>query len=386
MSQFNLVNSTVLFPEKGTSKQKDVKVVNGTINEIGDCSNFDTRGEMIDLRGDFLSPGFVDLQVNGAAGVDFLTGEIEAIEKASRFLQAQGTTSFLGTITTQTPKTMNAAANKLSRSKAKNLLGIHIEGPFLSNIEKGAHNPAHLLSPDRETFEEVTKGCEEDIKYFTFAPELEGSKDLLEWVLSIQTSPSIGHTSASYDKVKEFLSLGVKSFTHLFNCMKGFHHRKPGPVGAALNTDAYVGVIADGKHLHPATLQLIKNIKDSERVYLVTDSIATAGMDEGEYLLGDKKISIKHGLARLEDGTIAGSTLTLIDAVKNYVKFTGASLIDAVKAVTVNPAKLLGVEDQIGTMDIGSKADLIAFDRKFQVQFTMIDGEIVYRGEGENGE
>lgn len=386
MNQFNLVNSKVLFPEKGQIEKRDVKVVNGTINEIGDCSNFGSRGEIIDLRGDFLSPGFVDLQVNGAAGVDFLTGGIDGIEKASRFLQAQGTTSFLGTITTQTPKTMNTAANRLSRSKAKNLLGIHIEGPFLSSMESGAHNPAHLLNPDRETFEEVTEGCEEEIKYFTFAPELEGSKDLLEWIYTIQASPSIGHSSASYAKVKEFLNLGVKSFTHLFNCMKGFHHREPGPVGAALNTDAYVGVIADGEHLHPATLELIKNIKDSEKVYLATDSIAAAGMDEDEYLLGDKKISVKNGLARLEDGTIAGSTLTLIDAVKNYIEFTEASLIDAVKAVTVNPAKLLGVEDQIGTMDIGSKADLITFDHEFQVQFTMIDGEIVYRGEGGNGE
>jgi len=381
MAQLNLSNSKIIFPRKGVIEEKNVRIVNGTISEIGDGSNFGNEDRTIDLNGCYLSPGFIDLQVNGAVGVDFLTCEVGDLEQASEFLLAHGTTSFLGTIITQPPKSMNAAVNRLLEGEIKNLLGIHLEGPFLSSIERGTHNPDHVVKPDRESFQSIIGGNGEEVRLFTFAPELERSKDLLRWLQSIQALPSIGHSKASYEKVQEFLDLGVYSFTHLFNGMKNFHHRNPGPVGAALNSDAYVGIIADGQHLHPATIELVENIKDSERIYLVTDAIAAAGMDEGRYVLGDQVINVNNRLARLDNGTIAGSTLTLERAVGNYMEFTGASLVDALKTVTVNPARLLGMKKEIGTMAIGSRADLVVFDRNLEIKSTIIGGEVVYDGE-----
>ncbi|MBS3787478.1 N-acetylglucosamine-6-phosphate deacetylase [Candidatus Bipolaricaulota bacterium] len=381
MEKLNLTNARIVFPEKGALKEKDVRIESGTIVEIADRSNLASGGSTIDLDGHYLAPGFIDLQVNGAGGVDFLTCQSDDLERASEFLLTHGTTSFLGTIITQPPEAMNAAVTKLSGANMKNLLGIHIEGPFLSKLARGTHNASHVLEPDLETFKTITGDKEEDIRLFTFAPELKKAKDLLGWIQSIGALPSVGHSKASYDTVNEFLDLGVSSFTHLFNGMENFHHRNPGPVGAALNSGSFVGIIADGQHLHPATVELVKNAKDSERVYLVTDAIAAAGMDEGRYVLGDQPIIVNDRLARLDNGTIAGSTLTLEKAARNYMKFTGVSLVDAVKAVTVNPAKLLGMEDEIGTMDLGSRADFVVFDRKLEVRTVIIDGEIVYDGE-----
>ncbi|MFB6290326.1 MAG: N-acetylglucosamine-6-phosphate deacetylase [Candidatus Bipolaricaulia bacterium] len=381
MDQLNLSNSKVIFPEKGVIEEKNVKIEDGIVVELSDDSDFNGKNSTIDLDGYYLAPGFIDLQVNGGGGVDFLTSKVDCLEQASEFLLKHGTTSFLGTIITNPLESMSSAVKKLLEANIKNLLGIHLEGPFLSSVERGTHNSDHLMPPDFETFKTITEGNEGDIRLVTFAPELEGSKDLLEWIKSIRARPSIGHSKANYGKVREFLDLGVSTFTHLFNGMKKFHHREPGPVGVALNSDAFVGIIADGQHLHPAAVNLVEKVKDNKRIYLVTDSIAAAGMDKGSYVLGDQKIIVNDRLARLENGTIAGSTLTLERAVGNYMEFTGASLVNAVTAVTLNPAKLLGMEDEIGTMTVGSKADLVAFDRDLEIRLTIIDGEVVYDGQ-----
>lgn len=378
MSKILLKNARVVFPGKGKIQSTDVTIKGSNIQKIGKIASDPQDADTIDLERQYLTPGFIDLQVNGAAGFDFLTCQPGEVEEAGEFLLKHGVTSFLGTIITQGLDEMHAGIERLLSSGTTNLLGIHVEGPFLSEEKRGTHNPAHVIEPDRPSFERIVKNCEEDIELFTFAPEINGGENLLNWIKSDGFVPSIGHSAASYETALDFVEQGVNSFTHLFNGMKGIHHRQPGTAGAALNSSAFTGVIADGLHLHPGAIKLVEKMKSEKRVYLVSDAIAAAGMEDGEYVLGDQEIIVENGLAKLNDGTIAGSTLTLDQAVENYVKFSEATLLDAVRTVTLNPAKLLGKTDQLGTMKEGSKADLVVFNENYEVKYTLVEGEVLF--------
>lgn len=380
MSSLILEDGNVLFPEKGEIEQTNITIKGGIIESIGveSSSKRDTR---LNVDNYYVAPGFIDLQVNGGAGVDFLTCDALGPGQVGEFLLSHGTTSFLGTIITTPPESMNEAIGTLSRSNAPNMLGIHVEGPFLSHEKRGTHNESYLLEPNDDAFRATTEGFEEEIKLFTFAPELKRADKLFDWINAIGAVPSIGHSSASYKETLSFIDGGVSSFTHLFNGMKGFHHREPGTVGAALNSDAFAGLIADGLHLNPGAVKLAGRAKGSGEICLVTDAIAAAGMDDGRYILGDQEIFVENGLAKLKDGTIAGSTLTLDTAVKNYREFTGAGLLDAIRTVTLNPARLLSMEEEIGTIGESTKADLVVLDRSLDVKYTIIGGEVVYDSE-----
>ncbi|MCF7875909.1 N-acetylglucosamine-6-phosphate deacetylase [Candidatus Bipolaricaulota bacterium] len=377
MNELILANGRVIFPGREEVKITDVAIRDGKIDEIGPELPDNTESK-IDLDGSYLSPGFIDLQVNGGYGVDFLTCEPGDIGEASDFWLEHGTTSFLGTIITHPIDSMNGAVSSLARTNAPNLFGVHVEGPFLSYEKRGTHNPAHLKKPTRENFRRIISGAERSVKLFTFAPELDGTEDLLNWIEANNSVPSIGHSDADYDTINSFLDRGVSSFTHLFNGMKGFHHREPGTAGAALVSDSLVGIIADGMHLHPGAVRFVEKMKGSDEIYLVTDAIAAAGLEDGKYVLGNQEITVEDGLAKIDNGTIAGSTLTMESALKNYIEFTGIPLAEAIKTVTLNPAKLLGREKEIGSMEPGSKADLVTFDEEFRVDRTIIDGEVVF--------
>jgi len=378
MSKLILENCSVLFPREERMEKLDVGISDGKITQVGSVSGLDGETRKIDLNGAYLAPGFIDLQVNGGNGVDFLTCGAEDVQRSDAFWLEHGTTSYLGTVITQEPESMNRAIRTLSRAEASALLGIHVEGPFLSREKRGTHNPKHLKKPCHDTFEQIVGVCKAELSLFTFAPELEGAGELLDWIESIGATPSIGHSNASYDTVGEFLERGVDSFTHLFNGMKGFHHRNPGTVGAALDSEASVGLIADGLHLHPAAVRLVDKVKGPDHLYLVTDAIAAAGMADGEYVLGDQQIIVEAGLARLEDGTIAGSTLTMETALENFIEFTGVNLTRAIKAVTINPARLLQADGEIGSMEKGTRADLVVFDEEFNINYTIVRGEVVF--------
>ncbi|MBS3766200.1 N-acetylglucosamine-6-phosphate deacetylase [Candidatus Bipolaricaulota bacterium] len=376
-----LKSGMVVFPEKGEIRDVDVVIKDGKIYEIGENITGLSTNQVMDLKGSFLSPGFIDLQVNGGGGVDFLTCESNELDRAGDFWLQGGTTSFLGTVITQDIESMNDAIGTLLESDLPNLLGVHVEGPFLSPEKRGTHNKNHLKKPAKKYFDRIIRGHEKGIELFTFAPDVEGAVDLLNWVKEIEAEPSIGHTNAGYDTALSFVEGGVSSFTHLFNGMRGFHHREPGTVGAALNSDAMVGLIADGLHLHPGAIQLVEKTKSPDEVCLITDAIAAAGMDDGEYVLGDQEIIVENGLAKLDNGTIAGSTLTLDNAVSNYLEFTDAELLEAIQAVTVNPADLLDRTGDIGTMKKGSLADFVVLDRELNVEYTIVNGEVVFESE-----
>jgi N-acetylglucosamine-6-phosphate deacetylase len=380
MNELLIEGGTVLFPDEEKTERADVAVENGTIKSIGQKNTPKDVGRL-NVEGCYVSPGFIDLQVNGGAGVDFLTCDALGPGRAGEFWLSHGTTSFLGTVITNPPESMNDAMGVLSRSNAPNLLGLHLEGPFLSRDKRGTHNGKYILKPDEESFRRIVDGFNREVKMITFAPELERAGELLEWIKAIEAVPSLGHSNAGYERTLEFIDRGVASFTHLFNGMKGLHHREPGTVGAGLNSNAFVGLIADGLHLSPGAVKLVEKTKGSREICLVSDAIAAAGMDDGQYVLGDQKIYVEDGLAKLENGTIAGSTLTLEKAVENYLEFTGVSLLEAIKTVTTNPADLLGLKGQIGTVNQGTRADLVVLSEDLDVKYTIVEGEVVYEND-----
>jgi len=335
----------------------------------------------LDARGLFIAPGFIDLQVNGGVGYNFENATAQEMLKILEFHIAHGTTSLL-------PTTVTAPVAKIRKTVAcvqelhhPAVLGMHIEGPFISRKHKGAHNAEYIMDPSLEEFQKLVEGYEEFIKIVTLAPEHPGAEPVINKVQEIGAIPALGHSDAKYHEAQKALELGIKLFTHLGNAMTGLHHREPGAIGAALDSDAYVELICDGIHLHPAFVRLVAKVKGYERICLITDAIAAAGLPDGEFALGDLPIFVHQGIARLSNGTLAGSTLTMNRAVKNFMKFTGCSLPEAVRCATLNPARLLGIDERKGSLGVGKDADLVIFDNDFNVHYTILDGKIVYARE-----
>jgi len=333
---------------------------------------------IIDAQGLYLSPGFIDLQVNGGAGFGFEGGSCEEVRKIIAFHVAHGTTGLLPTTVTASIETVRAAIRSVKEANHPAILGVHIEGPFISTRQKGAHNPQYILKPSIKEFERLVKGYEDFIKIVTVAPELAGATELIARIKEIEGIPSLGHSDATYAEAIKALDHGVALFTHLFNAMREFHHREPGAVGAALECDAMVELIADGVHVHPAAIRLLLKAIGIDRICLITDSISASGLGDGQYSLGGLDVFVKGAEARLADGTLAGSTLTMDKAVKNFTGFTGVSLPEAVRTASLNPATLLGIDERKGSIEEGKDADIIVFDEELTIHYTIIGGVSVY--------
>ncbi|MEM1759735.1 MAG: N-acetylglucosamine-6-phosphate deacetylase [Thermofilaceae archaeon] len=326
----------------------------------------------------YVAPGFIDLQVNGGAGGNFNDATLDEVIKIIEFHLSHGTTSLIATFITAPVEILRGAIEKIRALRHPALCGAHLEGPFISSKLKGAHNPDYVLPVSLTVFEDLVGTQQNFIRIVTFAPELLGADALLSAIVKIGSIPSLGHSDATYDQTLSALRNGARLFTHLGNAMSGLHHREPGAVGAALDSDAYVELICDGVHLHPAFVRLVARVKGYDRICLVTDAISAAGLPDGHYSLGGLSVLVRDGVARLPDGTLAGSTLTLDRAVKNFLEFTGCSLPEAVRCATLNPARLLGIDDRKGSLAVGKDADLVIFDENFTVHYTILGGKIVY--------
>ncbi|HIE47501.1 TPA: N-acetylglucosamine-6-phosphate deacetylase, partial [Candidatus Bipolaricaulota bacterium] len=326
----------------------------------------------------YVAPGFIDLQVNGGVGHNFEDASPAEIGKIVSFYVSHGSTGLLPTTVTAPIARIRDAIERVRRVGHPAILGVHIEGPFISPERRGAHNPEYILPPSPERFAELTSGHAGFIKLVTLAPELPGGEELITRILESGAVPALGHSDASYEQALAALERGVKLFTHLFNAMSPFHHRAPGAVGAALDSDAYVELICDGIHIHPAVVRLIAKVKGFDRICLVTDAISAAGLPDGEYSLGNLAVFVREGVARLSDGTLAGSTLTMDRAVRNFMDYTGCSLPEAVRCASLNPARLLGIDDRKGSLEVGKDADLVIFDQHLTVHYTILGGEVVY--------
>jgi len=349
----------------------------GTVDEVAPPPG----SRAIDATGLVLVPGFIDLQINGGFGHDF-TADPTTIWSVARRLPRYGVTSFLPTIITSPPETLTAAQNVLEQPPPADYagaipLGLHIEGPFLNPKKKGAHNPAYLRLPQlaaADGWSSVRR-----VRLVTLAPELPGALDVIAALVERGIVVGVGHSMATYAEARAGFEAGARYGTHLFNAMPPLRHREPGLIGALLTEPrATVGLIVDGIHVHPAVVNLVWRAVGGARLNLVTDAMAALGMPPGRFLLGELEVIVDETGARLPDGTLAGSILSLDAAVWNLMRFTGCSLGEALPTVTTTPAALLGLSDQIGRLIPGSAADLVLLTPDFNVVMTIVHGNPVY--------
>jgi N-acetylglucosamine-6-phosphate deacetylase len=336
------------------------------------------EARIVEAGGLFLAPGLIDLQLNGGFGLDFTADPSTIWEVAARLPQ-YGVTSFLPTIITSPVETVAAAqvvlrAGPPPGSRGATGLGLHLEGPFLNPAKRGAHNPAHLRLPAVNAIADWS--VENGVRLVTLAPELPGALEVIRALRERGVVVSAGHSMATYDQARAGFEAGIAYGTHLFNAMPPLEHRAPSLAGALLTDPrAIVGLIPDGIHLHPAVVKLAWQSKGVAGVSVVTDAMAALGMPPGAYELGDFAVTVDGASARLSDGRLAGSLLSLDQGVRNLIAFTGCEVGDALSTVTTTPAKLLGLTDR-GQVAPGLVADLILLTPDLQVVKTIVDGQI----------
>ncbi|HEX4841061.1 MAG TPA: N-acetylglucosamine-6-phosphate deacetylase, partial [bacterium] len=272
-----------------------------------------------------------------------------------------------------------AATAMARRGPRPAILGVHLEGPYLNPLRRGAHRAQDLRHPAVEEIEETVQQAQGVLRVVTLAPELEGAEAVVRWLVAQGVLVSIGHTDAEYDEIQAAARWGARMVTHVFNAMRGIHHRELGAAGGALLVPSLVvSVIADLIHTHPAALALVARVAGIGRIALITDAMSAAGMERGTFSLGPQTVEVRDGVPRLSDGTLAGSVLQMFRAVRNFADASGASLRDAVQAASLVPARLLGLARK-GRVTAGGDADVVVMDREGRVALTCAGGQIVYR-------
>lgn len=362
-------------------ERKDLLITGTKISKLGKISPPKKEIQIIDAEGLYVSPGFIDSHVNGGAGHSFLDNNEEAFNQVLVFHAKHGTTGLLPTAVASPVRRMReflALARKFMRTNPM-VLGAHLNGPFISKKQSCAIDPKYILPLTLENLDRVTSGFRDVVKVVTLAPERPGAEGFIQALRREGIIVSLGHSDATYEETERAMGWGLNHFTHFFNAMRGFHHREPGAVGAGLGAEsATMELIADGFHVHPAAIRLLVRLRGVSAVCLVTDAIRAAGVGDGVYEFCGRRVFVRGGRAALSDGTPAGSTLTMDRAVRNFVEFAGVSVPDAVRATSLNPARLLGLEDRKGSIERGKDADIVVFDEDFNIHYTIVRGEIVY--------
>lgn len=379
-----ITNGTIITPFR-ILKDRVLLVKDGKIFSIENKSeNVPRNMQIINANGNYIAPGFIDLHVHGGGGADFMDASYDAIKRIADTHCRYGTTSFLATTMTMSRKKILDSlksvkeAYKIKTGSAQ-ILGIHLEGPYINEKMKGAQNKAYIKSPSVEEFKEYINASGNLIKIVSLAPELPGALEFINWLKMQYIIVSAGHTSATYEQMKSGIDTGLKYVTHTFNAMTGLHHREPGVVGAALTSpELIIELIADGIHLHPAVMDLAFRSKEKEKIVLITDAIRATGLPPGKYDLGGQTVIVNKTSARLQDKTLAGSVLTLDRAVKNMVSKVKVPIADAIQMVTYNPAKCISIEDKKGSIEPGKDADIVILNKKLEIVLTMVMGEVIF--------
>lgn len=341
-------------------KRVDIEAIDGKISYIGK-----TDKDGFDLKNRKVFAGLVDIHSHGCIGFDTMDGN--HLDEMSAFMAKNGVTSWLPTTMTMDMDTIKSVVNgKIPNSKGAEVLGYHLEGPYISAKYKGAQNEKYIIPPDINEFEKL-----EHIKMVTLAPELENAFDFIK---KCEAVVSIGHTDCDYECAKKAIRLGAKCLTHTFNAMPPIHHRTPGPIGAAFDENIFIQVICDGIHIHPSVIRLLYKLFGAARMILISDSMRATGLSDGGYEFGGQKITVKNSVARTQDGAIAGSTSTLLNCVKKAIEF-GIPERDAFKMAAQTPCGLLGIKK--GKIKVGYDADFISLDDNYNVEDIVIRGELV---------
>ncbi|OAB42657.1 N-acetylglucosamine-6-phosphate deacetylase [Paenibacillus glacialis] len=348
--------------------------------DTGDLPILEGDHELIDARGHLLVPGMIDVHIHGANGLDMMDGTEESIQEVSRACASTGCTSFLATSVSSTMEDLLEMIRSVKRVMGQEvgakIAGIHLEGPYLNPKRKGMQNEKYLRHPNLEEMKIIFQEAGSLIKMVTIAPELPGAMDLISFLKEQGVVISIAHSDATYEEAKQAFTAGASHVTHCFNGMRPIHHRDPGLIVAAFE-EKHVSLqaIVDNVHLHPAIIRLMHSIKGPEGMVLITDALQAMGMGDGNYIFGGHHVTVEGGIARLEDGTLASSTVTMNEALR-YTVETGISLIDAVQMASTTPANILGFQ-QKGEISSGFDADLVLLDDEFQVLWTMVGGQIL---------
>ena len=371
-----LYKNALIFTVDGRFVHGSFRVERG---HFADVLDFVPREPGMDLKNALVLPGLVDLHIHGAVGADCSDGSYEGLAAMGRYLARHGVTSFAPATMTLPYKALDrafSAAKQLYDARPDDcarLLGVHMEGPYFSEAKKGAQNPAYLKTPDAEGFLDLYDRCGGLIRIVDLAPELPGAEEFIRTV-SPWCTVSVGHTDAVYEEATMAFEAGASHLTHLFNCMPSIHHRNPGVIGAAAERGAVTAeLICDGLHIHPSAVRMAFKLFPG-RICLVSDALRCCGMADGDYLLGGQNVHLEQGIARLADGTIAGSATNLYDCLRRAVSF-GIPLEDAVRSATILPAKILGCDWEIGSIEPGKAADFIVCTKELDLLAVYVDGK-----------
>lgn len=356
---------------------------NGKIAYIGDD---DGKIESIWSGNGVVVPGFIDQHIHGAGGSDAMDGTVKDLQVISKTVAGEGTTGFLATTMTQSPQNISKALSAVKEIIEKGefcgaqVLGVHLEGPFISPKHIGAQPLEYVAKPSVEIFDEYDAISGGNIKIVSLATEQEGGLELTEHLAKLGKVASIGHTGAKYDDVARAVGAGAKNVTHTYNAQTGLHHREVGVVGSAMLFDELnCEVICDTIHVSVPAIKLVIKNKPHDKFTLITDAMRAKGMPDGVSELGGQEVFVKDGEARLKDGTLAGSVLKMNVAVKNLVQKVGVSFTDAIDFATYNPAQNIGVLNERGTIELGKRADFAVLDDDFNVLLTVVGGEVVFK-------
>jgi N-acetylglucosamine-6-phosphate deacetylase len=337
---------------------------------------------VVDLPGGYVLPGFVDLHMHGGAGAQITTEDPQEIRRAVAFHRRHGTTRTLASLVTDRLDRMVAAVTVLAgmiRAGEPGIAGIHLEGPFLNPAKRGSHHSEHLLNPDPVALQQLLDAGDGNIRVITLAPELPGGMQLLAQVVEAGVIAAVGHTDATYVQARDAFAGGARLATHLFNAMRPFHHRDPGPAGAALADQGVTcELINDGIHVHDDAVRIAVAAAGADRIAFITDATPAAGMSGGRYWLGPVPVIAEAGSVRLIDGTLAGSTLTMDAAVRHAVDQVGLPLVQVATAAATTPARLLGIADRTGSITAGKAADLVILNEDLHVATVLADGAVIH--------
>lgn len=372
-----IVNGSVIL--KDGVKNTNVFFNNDIISEISDREPMDET--IIDAKGLFVSPGFVDVHIHGKRGSDTMYPTFDDLNNISKAQAIVGVTSYLPTTMTMSIEDTSKAIENIVVNKDKldgaKVAGIHMEGPFFCAKYKGAQPEEYMIEATIENYKKLTNGNESFVSKMSLASELPNTEELIKYLSKNKISVSLGHSEATYNQAMEAFKLGANSTTHTYNAMTPLTHREPGIVGAAmLNDDVYCELILDGTHVSYPAVNVLLKMKGYDKVVLVTDSIEASQLPDGEYRLGGQPVFVKNGCARLENGALAGSVLNMNEAIRIAVNDLNLPIHEAVKMASLNPALSIFKED-IGEISVGKKADILLFDNNIDIIKVIIDGKEV---------
>jgi N-acetylglucosamine-6-phosphate deacetylase len=370
-----------------TGEQPDSElVINGTqiaaVQPIGK-----TSGTIIDATDAIIMPGFIDVHTHGGGGFNLHTTNEHEIHEYAQWAPTTGTTSFLVGVV-GVPHELPEAQLRTAVGAIKaggvgaEALGIHLEGPYMHPQRRGAHAPAWLRTPNEAETERILELTQNYLRLITLAPELPGAEAMIRRLVMAGVNVSIGHTDASYEQAHAAITLGIRHVTHCFNAMPPLHHREPGVLGALLEADEVSGeLIGDGVHVHPAVLRGMIKALGPERTVIITDALSAAGIPGATFTFAGQQARVIDGVARLKDGTITGSVLTMDQALRNILRFTDLPLPQVVGMLTQNPARAADVAERKGLLQPGYDADVLIFDAELQLQATLCRGDLAFATE-----